>query len=311
MPVGVVNAQEEEPLITTRTTLENRFYELFLEFFAHAEAKRRWNVFEDIPWHKATPTPDPEVVNLIETYYAVELYLPDYVRHVLGIVRQSRGRAWFQANWGYEEAKHSIALERWLIHSGARTEEEVHRWEGAVLDQTFEPFYDDPLYTLCYLVLQEFATGVTYYRLRSAIEKKGKSDPALSGLLSLLHRDEVAHFGFFKRCLVLYMDYNRDLVIDSLGVVVSQFQMPADHLIPRWQERDTLTKKWEIINDRVFLTKVVRPVMSNLKIDRAERRAVRRKIAEREEKIIPNAAALIDAEVEKQDCALAGGSPFV
>jgi acyl-[acyl-carrier-protein] desaturase len=280
-----------------RTTLENRFYELFLAFFAHAEATRRWNVFEDIPWHTTTKTPDPEVARLIETYYAVELYLPDYIRHVLGLVRHSRGRAWFQANWGYEEAKHSLALERWLIHSGARSEEEVYEWEGDVLRQTFEPFYDDALYALCYMVLQEFATGLTYLRLRATIEAKGKSDPALSRLLSLLHRDEVAHFGFFKRCLALYMDYDRDLVLDSLSVVVSQFHMPADHLVPGWKERDTVTKQWGIINDRIFLTKVVLPLMKSFGIDRAEMRAIRQKIVEREEKITPNATALIDAKV--------------
>jgi acyl-[acyl-carrier-protein] desaturase len=288
-----------------RTILENRFYDLFLEFFAHAEAHRRWNVFEDIPWHQATQTPDPEVANLIETYYAVELYLPDYIRHTLGIVRHSRGRAWFQANWGYEESKHSIALERWLIHSGARTEEEVYQWEGDVLNQTFEPFYDDVLHTLCYVVLQEFATGLTYLRLRSAIEEKGLSDPALSGLLGLIHRDEVAHFKFFKRCLDIYMDYDRDSVLDSFSVVVSQFQMPADHLVPGWKERDSLTKKWGIINDRIFLTKVVRPVMKNLGIDHAEMRALRKTIAARGEKVIPDRIALIDANVEEQDRTLA------
>ena len=295
--------------MANRTTLENRFYELFLEFFAHAETYRRWNVFEDIPWCQATKTPDPEVTSLIETYYAVELYLPDYVRHVLGIVRRSRGRAWFQANWGYEEAKHSIALERWLIHSGARTEQEVYHWEGDVLNQTFEPLYTDALYTLCYMVLQEFATGLTYLRLRAATEENGKSDPALSCLLSLLHRDEVAHFGFFKRCLALYMDYDRDLVLDALSVVVSRFHMPADHLVPGWKERDTVTKKWGIINDRIFLTKVVLPVMKHLKVERAEMRTIRQNIAKRQEVIIPNATALIDGKVVEDEHVLVASAP--
>ena len=287
-----------------RTTLENRFYELFLEFFAHAEAHRRWNVFEDIPWHQTTKTPDPEVASLIETYYAVELYLPDYVRHVLGLVRHSRGRAWFQTNWGYEEAKHSMALERWLIHSGARTEQEVYQWESDVLEQTFESPYDDALYSLCYMVLQEFATGLTYLRLRSAIEEKGKSDPALSCVLGLIHRDEIAHFGFFKRCLALYMEYDRDLVLDSLSVVVSQFHMPARYIVPNWEERDLVTKKWAIINDRIFLTKVVLPIMQHLGTDRAEMRIIRQHISERQETVIPNATALIDKKVAQHDRAL-------
>jgi hypothetical protein len=32
-------------------------------------------------------------------------------------VRGSRGRAWFHANWGYEESKHSMALGDWLLRS--------------------------------------------------------------------------------------------------------------------------------------------------------------------------------------------------
>jgi len=111
-------------------------------------------------------------------------------------------------------------------------------------------------------------------------------------MLSLTHRDEVAHFGFFKRCLALYMDYDRDLVLVSLSVVVAQFHMPASQILPDWEEPDKVTKRWAIINDRIFLTKVVLPVMKHLGTDRAEMRIIRQQIMEREETVIPNATAL-------------------
>jgi acyl-[acyl-carrier-protein] desaturase len=299
----------EEPAIGKRTTLENRFYDLYIEFFAHAEANRRWNVFDDIPWTSATRTPDPEVASLVETYYGVELYLPDYVHHTMRILRRSRGRAWFQANWGYEESKHSLALERWLIHSGARSQEEVQQFEDMILQRSFEPFDDDALYGLCYLVFQEFTTGLTYQRFRAALAARGAGDPALLALLGFLHRDEVAHFGFFRRCLEIYMDYDRDLVVDGLGLVLSRFQMPADHLIPDWTERHAVTRKWQIMNDRIFLTKVAVPVLASLGVDRAEMRALRKQVLERGRKALPDAVARIGARVEEHDRALALAAP--
>ena len=36
-----------------KPTLENRFYELYLEYFHKAEANRRWNLQQDIPWEVA------------------------------------------------------------------------------------------------------------------------------------------------------------------------------------------------------------------------------------------------------------------
>src|SRR5580692_10089878 len=97
--------------------LENRFYDLYLEYFHKAEANRRWNLQKDIPWEQINTNPDPAIVQVMQAYMAVELYLPDYTSKILHLVRASRGRAWFQANWGYEESKHSLALENWLVHS--------------------------------------------------------------------------------------------------------------------------------------------------------------------------------------------------
>lgn len=281
-----------------RTTLENKFYDLFNEYFYNAEKHRRWNVYEDIPWDQASKTPDPEVATLVESFFAVELYLPDYVRHIMRMVRKSRGRAWFQANWGYEEAKHSMALEKWLLTSGARSDEQLQDWESQVLDEEWILHYgDEQLMSLCYTVLQEFATGLTYRRLNTFTKEKGISDPALAGALSLLHRDEIGHFNFFKKGLQMYMEVDRDRALEAMTGVLQSFHMPAAHIIPGWDARDKLIRDWDVMTDRIFLKDVVKPVMKNLGIDHQEMRAVRRRMKEQAEKDAPEVTEIIEAEL--------------
>src|SRR5262245_46486548 len=127
------------------SALERRFYDLYLKYFHKAEARRRWNLQKDIPWDEVGRSPDPDVVQVIEAFMAVELYLPDYTSKILQLVRSSRGRAWFQANWGYEESKHSLALETWLLASGARTDEQVRDFEESVLGREWDLPYETPL----------------------------------------------------------------------------------------------------------------------------------------------------------------------
>ncbi len=90
--------------------LEGALWRLYRDFFDTAERKRRWRMRDDIPWDQCNPNLDPAVADVVETFCCVELYLPDYVGKVLPVVRHSKGRTWFYANWGYEESKHSLAL---------------------------------------------------------------------------------------------------------------------------------------------------------------------------------------------------------
>src|SRR5579863_10664047 len=113
--------------------LENRFYELYLDFFNRAEVERRSNIQKDIPWDQSNPKTSDEIALIVESFMAVELYLPDYTSKILELVRKSRGRAWFQANWGYEESKHSLVLEEWLLASGKRSKKELNGFIDQVL----------------------------------------------------------------------------------------------------------------------------------------------------------------------------------
>src|SRR4051794_36725939 len=168
--------------------LENRFYELYTEFFNRAEEERRWNVMKDIPWKQANPKVTETIALIVESFMAVELFLPDYTSKILNLVRKSRGRAWFQANWGYEESKHSLALEQWLLHSGKRSLAEINTFTDSVLERAWELPFETPRQMMIYTTFQELSTGLNYRNLRrKAIEQK---DNALATALSFIARDE-------------------------------------------------------------------------------------------------------------------------
>jgi len=95
---------------TKNIALQEKLYRQYMEFFEKAERDRRWSLFDDIPWDDINPEASEELALCVETFAAVEMFLPDYVASGINVVRDWFGRAWFQANWGYEESKHSFAL---------------------------------------------------------------------------------------------------------------------------------------------------------------------------------------------------------
>src|SRR5262249_4099700 len=119
--------------------LRLRFYHLYREFFRHAERKRRWSLEDDIPWHQVNPHLPPEISDVVESFCAVEMYLPDYIAKALPMIRANRGWSSFHANWGYEESKHSLALSDWLLRSGQRTEEQIVDLENHVAANEWDP----------------------------------------------------------------------------------------------------------------------------------------------------------------------------
>ncbi len=111
-----------------------RIYREYMTFFEKAEKHRRWSVFDDVPWELAESCPrDVTLARCAETFIGVEMYLPDYVGKGINLMRDCFGRAWFLANWGYEESKHSLVLREYLRRTGQRTEAEIFAYEQQIL----------------------------------------------------------------------------------------------------------------------------------------------------------------------------------
>lgn len=253
-------------------TLEDQFYEHYREYFRHAENGRRWNVERDIPWNQCNPQTSEKVAQAVEAFMAVEMYLPDYTSKILHLVRNSRGRAWFQANWGYEESKHSLALEEWLVQSGKRTEQQVRDYAEELLAKEWDMPFDTPRRMMIYTTLQELSTQLNYRKLNALAKTEG--DEALVSALGYISRDEAAHFKFFKDGVKLYLDHDRDATLADIQYVLTNFKMPAIDLIAEWQTYLNTIVELGLFSARIFLTEVVQPALKQLEVTRADLKAV-------------------------------------
>ncbi|HTU17219.1 MAG TPA: acyl-ACP desaturase [Gemmataceae bacterium] len=166
-------ARPDEP------ALESALWRLYRRFFDQAERRRRWSIERDIPWDECNRNLDPVIADVVESFCAVELYLPDYLAHALPWSRPSRAFTWFYANWGYEESKHSLALHDWLLKSGMRSEERMADLEGQIYGHPWQLPHDNVAAMLAYAMVQERATAVNYRNLRRRT-REGKAILPLS-----------------------------------------------------------------------------------------------------------------------------------
>ena len=252
--------------------IEQIFFEQYLEYFKLAEDRRRWNIWKDIPWGEANPNAPDLVAEVVESFSAVEMFLPDYTAKILQLIRKSRGRAWFQANWGYEESKHSLALAEWLVVSGKRSPEGMRAYENSLLDNgEWELPFDHPRQMIIYTMIQELATWLNYWNLKAYIESTPETaDPALSRALHLISADEKTHYNFFRKGVKTFMEYEQEDTLKDIKLVFEQFAMPAQTLIPGWEERSQRIQAAGIYGPRQYLKKVYYPILADLGLTRKE-----------------------------------------
>jgi acyl-[acyl-carrier-protein] desaturase len=252
--------------------LEGSLWRLYRDFFDTAERKRRWRVRDDIPWDQCNPNLDPAIADVVETFCCVELYLPDYVGKVLPVVRHSKGRTWFYANWGYEESKHSLALSDWLLKSGHRSEEYMFDLERKVFEREWNLPHESHLGMLAYAMVQEHATFINYRNLRQRVLAKG-GDPALEKILGFVSIDEAAHYGLFKAFFELFLKLDRNATVAALRPVLNQFQMPAIHdLLDESAKRIARVRELEVFNEEIFIRDVYTHFQNVLDISKEELR---------------------------------------
>jgi acyl-[acyl-carrier-protein] desaturase len=258
-----------EPQRLSDEGLEKAYFLLYRDFFDQAEKRRRWNLREDIPWDQTNKNLNPAIADVVETFCAIELYLPDYMSKNLPRMRDKRGRAFFYANWGYEESKHSMALQDWLIASGFRTEQQMDDLEREVYSHEWHLPSDNPLAMVIYGMVQELATWLNYRNLRQAVENNG-GDPALHKLLSFITIDERAHHDFYRRITMMYIDRDRDDVIEQLRRVLGTFAMPALSMLAQSEQRVARIKELNLFDGDIFYRDIVRPLLDKLGIPWAE-----------------------------------------
>ncbi len=245
------------------TGLEEAYYRLYRSFFDVAERRRRWSLADDIPWEQVNPALPPQIATVVESFCAVEMYLPDYVGKLLPPLRASRGRAWFTAVWGYEESKHSLALGDWLLRSGQRSEEQLADLERQVFAHEWNLPRDSALGMVLYAMVQELATWLNYRNLRRQVVALG-GDPALEKLLGFISVDERAHHDFYFRVARLYLERDRAGTLAELRRVLDGFAMPALHMLADSKQREIAIRDLAIFDADMYYREVYREILELL-----------------------------------------------
>jgi acyl-[acyl-carrier-protein] desaturase len=248
-------------------------YRLYREFFDRAEKKRRWSLTDDIPWDQCNRALDPAIADVVESFCAVELYLPDYIGKALPLIRANKGWAWFHANWGYEESKHSLALGDWLLRSGARTEEQMTDFESQVFAHEWDLPLDSPVGMVVYAMFQELATWAHYRNLKRHVDERG--DPALSRVLGFITVDERAHHAFYLSVVKMFLEMDRSGTLAQMKRVVLNFAMPAVHMLAESRRRVQQIKDLKVFSEDDFLHEVYTPILAALGVDHRELRTPR------------------------------------
>ena len=252
-----------------------KIYKLYRDYFDMAEKKRRWNLTRDIPWDQINTAGgiSPAVADVVETFCTTELYLPDYLSKQLPQVRQSRGRAWMLASWGYEESKHSLALGDWLLKSGHRSEEQMQDLEDHVAGNEWNLRYEGSRASIVYVMIQELATQLNYSNLRKVA---GGRCPALDKVLELVSIDEAAHAQFFRQLVAIYLEDDREATLEQMLRVLNTFEMPALHLISEGAQRVADVRELKLFSEAMFLSDVYQPLMRRLGLTRHDLRPRRK-----------------------------------
>lgn len=245
--------------------IEDAFFNNYLEFFKQSEERRRWNIWKDIPWQNANKVAGEDVADVVEFFSSVEMFLPDYTAKMLLMIRKSRGRAWFQANWGYEESKHSLALAEWLVRSGYRGEGDLRNYENSLLENgEWELPYDHPCSMIVYTMIQERATQLSYINLRKFAVARG--DEVLAQVLKLIAADEAAHYTFFRDGVKLLMRVSKAEMIERLKNVFRTFRMPGLSLIPESDAKSKMVNQLGVYGFKDYYKGVYLAILSELEL---------------------------------------------
>jgi acyl-[acyl-carrier-protein] desaturase len=258
------------------STMREQAYRIYLDFLETAENKRRWNIFNDVPWEKLdTSKATDEVGDRVEIFCTEELYVPDYSSRGLDLSRSMFGMAWFQTCWAFEESRHGLVFREYLTRSGLRSSAQFEALERGTFSREWKLPFQTVRKMACYGALQESATFTAYNLQRNKAREAG--DEVLEAIFLYVGRDEAAHAGFYRDMIQLELIHDREETVADLAHVLSNFKMPGDGLIPDYRRR--LESSGAGISPRVFLGRVVWPLLSTLQISREEMKSAMKKHA--------------------------------
>ena len=267
-PPELLSKEEKDRLI------ERSFLGLYRWYVSRSQKTRNWNPHTDFDWRKLRTDHSETLNTIVEGFFAVEQYVPDYVAALLRVIRRSHGRSQFHIRWGAEEEKHSDLWENALLFSRFRTPQWIEDYKHALREKEWSLPWDNPLHMIFYTVVQERATQVNY--LNTGLIARGKSqvpecakdeDPVLAQAAQMIAVDEAAHYNFFLEGARLYLYYYPAQALEALHDVIKFFAMPAGDLIPGYDRFAEVVAAAKVYGPREHISDVLTVALQNLGLE--------------------------------------------
>lgn len=267
-PPGLLSTEEKDRLI------ERSFLGLYRWYISRSQKTRNWNPHTDFNWQAFRTDHSEKLNTILEGFFAVEQYVPDYVFTLLRVIRRSHGRSQFHIRWGSEEEKHSDLWENALLFSRFRTPQWIEDYKHALREKEWELPWDNPLNMIFYTVIQERATQVNYLNTGLIARGKGSdadfandADPVLANASQIIAVDEAAHYNFFLEGARLYLYYYPAQALEALHDVIKFFAMPAGDLIPGYDKFAAVVAAAKVYGPREHVTDVLDVALKNLGVE--------------------------------------------
>ncbi len=242
-------------------------------YIARSQELRNWNADLSLNWRELRGDLSDSTMRIVEGYYAVEQFIPDYVSKVLNVIRESYGRSQFYIRWGSEEERHADLWRNVLLFSGRRSEKWLHEYNVRLRGQEWHLPWDEPFRMVFYTVFQERATQVNYLNLGlvakgdKQIDGADDTDPVLAQACRLIAIDEAAHYNFFLELSRLILYYFPEEGVAAMYDIVKHFMMPAHVIIPDYEEFTKILHKAGVFGLRQHSRDVVQVVLSQFGIE--------------------------------------------
>jgi acyl-[acyl-carrier-protein] desaturase len=214
------------------------------------------------------------MMDVIEGFYAVEQYAPDYTTELTRLARGSYGHSQFQIRWGAEEEKHSDLWRNVLLFARARSPAQLDRYTRDLRANAWVAPFDKPLEMLFYTVLQERATQLIYLktaalaRLESGDTKGShKADPVLGKIASTIAIDEAAHYDFFLALARVHLYYFPEEAFEALVKVLRNFVMPAARIVPNYDGFIKALYDSRLFGPSMYGREVAKPALTALGVE--------------------------------------------
>jgi acyl-[acyl-carrier-protein] desaturase len=260
---------------SARQEIVSRYsYSLYRWYLSRSQQSRNWNPDRSFDWRSLRQDHNEQLMGIIEGFYAVEQYAPDYTAELTRLARAGYGHSQFQIRWGAEEEKHADLWRNVLLFARARTPDQLERYTNDLRANAWVAPFDTPLEMLFYTVFQERATQLIYIKTAALARAKDggqvdghAADPVIAKVASTIAIDEAAHYDFFLALARVHLYYFPQEALEALVKVLRNFVMPAAQIVPNYDTFIKILYESRLFGPSVYGREVAKPALSALGVE--------------------------------------------